>query len=181
VHERGAKRLVAPFQEHSRLVASRTSAQTSLRPCSTAGSKGTQEIEKILLLLLREPIKERDDGFGFGAFTGVPLKGMDESTIRWAGAVEPLRLKHDRLAFACGVDFLEVCPHKQAGQDFKKHAAVPFVLTSDGSTIPGCYWLSQYAVQLDNVPAEVAKKLPRYPLVPTTFIGRLAVSLEFRG
>ena len=44
---------------NSRLMPSRTSAPTSLRLCSTAGSEGTQEIEKILLLLLREPIKER--------------------------------------------------------------------------------------------------------------------------
>ena len=36
-------------------------------------------------------------------------------------------------------------------------------------------------MQLNNVPAEVAKKLPRYPLVPTTLIGRLAVSIDFRG
>ena len=36
-------------------------------------------------------------------------------------------------------------------------------------------------MQLNNVSAEVAKKLPRYPLVPTTLIGRLAVSIDFRG
>ena len=95
--------------------------------------------------------------------------------------IEPLGLKHDRAAFSCGVDLLDAYLRKQAGQDFKKHAAVPFVLTPDGSTIPGYYTLSQYAVQLHNVPAEVAKKLPRYPLVPTTLIARLAVSIDFRG
>jgi ribosomal protein S18 acetylase RimI-like enzyme len=89
--------------------------------------------------------------------------------------------KHDRAAFSCGVDFLDVYLRKQASQDFKKHAAVPFVLTPDGRTIAGYYTLSQYAVQLDHVPPEVAKKLPRYPVVPTTLIGRLAVSTAFRG
>ena len=95
--------------------------------------------------------------------------------------IAPLGLKHDRVAFSCGVDLLDLYLRKQTGQDFKKHAAVPFVLTPDGSTIAGYYTLSQYAVQLDNVPAAVVKKLPRYPLAPTTLVGRLAVSIDFRG
>lgn len=41
--------------------------------------------------------------------------------------------------------------------------------------------MSQYAVQLDAVPDEVARKLPRYPVVPATLLRRLAVSTEFRG
>lgn len=95
--------------------------------------------------------------------------------------IELLGLKHDRAAFSCGVDVLDVYLRKQASQDFKKHAAVPFVLTPDGRTIAGYYTLSQYAVRLDHVPPEVAKKLPRYPVVPATLIGRLAVSTAFRG
>lgn len=95
--------------------------------------------------------------------------------------IEPLGPKHDRAAFSCGVQFLDVYLHKQAGQDLKKRVAVPFVVTPDGSTIAGYYTLSQYAVQLDVIPPEVAKKLPKYPMVPTTLIGRLAVSIAFRG
>ena len=33
----------------------------------------------------------------------------------------------------------------------------------------------------DEIPAEVAKKLPKYPIVPATLLGRLAVSVAFRG
>jgi ribosomal protein S18 acetylase RimI-like enzyme len=95
--------------------------------------------------------------------------------------IEPLGPKHDRAAFSCGVEFLDAYLRKQAGQDFKKHSAVPFVLTPDGSTIAGYYTLSQFAVQLDNLPGEIAKKLPKYPLVPATLLGRLAVSTAFRG
>ena len=36
-------------------------------------------------------------------------------------------------------------------------------------------------MQLDSVPEEIVKKLPKYPMVPTTLVGRLAVSTEFRG
>jgi predicted GNAT family N-acyltransferase len=95
--------------------------------------------------------------------------------------IEPLAPKHDRAAFSCGIEALDAYLSKQAGQDLKKRAAVPFVITSDGKTIAGYYTLSQYAVQLDTVPAEVAKKLPKYPIVPSTLLGRLAVSVAFRG
>jgi ribosomal protein S18 acetylase RimI-like enzyme len=66
-------------------------------------------------------------------------------------------------------------------QDPRKRAAVPFVITPDGQTIAGYYTLSQYAVQSDVLPAEVAKRLPKYPEVPATLLGRLAVSMAFRG
>ncbi len=71
--------------------------------------------------------------------------------------------------------------HKQAGQDARKRAAVPFVATADGQTIAGYYTLSQYAIGLDAIPGEVAKRLPKYPMVSATLLGRLAVSSEFRG
>jgi ribosomal protein S18 acetylase RimI-like enzyme len=95
--------------------------------------------------------------------------------------VEPLGPEHDRAAFSCGVDALDAYLQKQAGQDLKKRAAVPFVITPDKKTIAGYYTLSQYAVQLDAVPPEIAKKLPKYPVVPATLLGRLAVSTTFRG
>lgn len=95
--------------------------------------------------------------------------------------IEPLGPKHDRAAFSCGVGALDIYLQKQAGQDLRKRAAIPFVITPDGRTIAGYYTLSQYAVQLDAVPPEVAKKLSRYPVVPATLLGRLAVSSAFRG
>ena len=95
--------------------------------------------------------------------------------------MEPLGPKHDRAAFSCGVEALDAYLQKQARQDFRKRAAVPFVITPDGKTIAGYYTLSQYAVQLDEVPEAIARKLPKYPVVPATLLGRLAVSTAFRG
>lgn len=63
----------------------------------------------------------------------------------------------------------------------RKRAAVPFVITPDGRKIAGYYTLSQYAVELDVVPPELAKKLPKYPMVSVTLLGRLAVDVRFRG
>jgi predicted GNAT family N-acyltransferase len=80
-----------------------------------------------------------------------------------------------------GIEILDAYLHKQAGQDLKKRAAIPFVITPDGTAIAGYYTLSQYAVQLDEIPMEVAKRLPKYPIVPATLLGRLTVSSGFRG
>jgi predicted GNAT family N-acyltransferase len=63
----------------------------------------------------------------------------------------------------------------------KKHVAVAFVLTPDDKTVAGFYTLSQYAVELDVIPEEIARKLPKYSHIPATLLGRLAVSTSFRG
>ncbi len=95
--------------------------------------------------------------------------------------VEPLGPQHDRAAFSCGVPALDTYLHQQAGQDFKRRAAVPFVLTDGGGTIAGYYTLSQFAVELDELPASIAKRLAKYPMVPATLLGRLAVASAYRG
>ena len=96
-------------------------------------------------------------------------------------AIEALGEKHDRTVFSCGVDALDSYLHKQIGQDTRKRVAVAFVATADGQAIAGYYTLSQYAIGLDVIPEEVAKRLPKYPMVSATLLGRLAVSTEFRG
>ena len=55
------------------------------------------------------------------------------------------------------------------------------MITPDGKTIAGYYTLSQYAIGLDVVPYELAKRLTKYSMVPVTLLGRLAVSSNFRG
>ena len=95
--------------------------------------------------------------------------------------IEPLGEKHNRADFSCGVEALDSYIHKQAGQDARKRAAVPFVATADGHTVAGYYTLSQYAIGLDAIPEDVAKRLPKYPMVSATLLGRLAVGSEFRG
>ncbi|MEW6367393.1 MAG: GNAT family N-acetyltransferase [Acidobacteriota bacterium] len=95
--------------------------------------------------------------------------------------IEQLAAHHDRKAFTCGVGALDNYLHHQAGQDIRRKVAVAFVATNDGRAIAGYYTISQYAVALDAIPEEIARKLPRYPLVPATLLGRLAVSTEFRG
>jgi predicted GNAT family N-acyltransferase len=95
--------------------------------------------------------------------------------------IEPLGKGHHRAAFSCGNEALDNYLKTQASQDVLKHVAVCFVLTPDGKTVAGFYTLSQYSVDLVKLPEDIAKKLPKYPEIPATLLGRLAVGTSFRG
>ena len=95
--------------------------------------------------------------------------------------IEPLGKDHDRAAFSCGKDPLDRYLKNQAGQASDRNLAAIFILTPDGKQIAGYYTLSSYAVILDELPQEIAKRLTRMREVPATLLGRLARSIEFRG
>ncbi len=102
---------------------------------------------------------------------------MDE---RWH--VEPLGGHHDRASFACGVAALDHYFRQQAGQDQRRHVAAVFVLVDrrDGSPA-GFYTLSAASVELTELAPALARRLPRYPLLPALLIGRLAVDRRYQG
>ena len=95
--------------------------------------------------------------------------------------VEPLGSGHDRSGFESGVEALDRYFRKQAGQDARKNMAAPFVLLLPDGTIAGYYTLSSTSVQLGELPEKTVRKLPRYPLVPATLLGRLAVDRRQQG
>jgi predicted GNAT family N-acyltransferase len=88
---------------------------------------------------------------------------------------------HNRKGFTCTAKPLEVYLRCQARQDVEKRIAAVFVLTPDGHTIAGYYTLSQFSVRLADIPPETARKLAKYPDVPATLLGRLAVGDPYRG
>jgi GNAT superfamily N-acetyltransferase len=95
--------------------------------------------------------------------------------------VEPLGPRHNRNAFSCGVPALDRYLQKQARQDVSKGVAAAFVITADGATIAGFYTLSSSLINLRDLPDDFVRTLPRYPDVPATLLGRLAVASGFRG
>ena len=95
--------------------------------------------------------------------------------------VEPLGAAHDRSGFSCGVAALDRYLREQAGQDARRRVAAPFVASTDGEKVLGFYTLSATSIQLTEVPEPLAKKLPRYPRLPATLLGRLATDLSSRG
>jgi len=97
--------------------------------------------------------------------------------------IERLRSEHDRADFSCGNASLDRYLKEQAGQDLRRACATAFVLVPKrgDSSILGYYTLSSYGIDVGDLPADVAKKLPRYPLIPATLLGRLAVDRRYQG
>ena len=102
---------------------------------------------------------------------------MDEPPV----AVEPLGPHHDRASFRCGEPALDNYIRRQASQDVRRRVAQVFVAAGDPpGEIIGYYTLSAAGFEKDVLPAEMAQRLPHYP-VPAAVIGRLAIDLEHQG
>ena len=97
--------------------------------------------------------------------------------------VEPLGPHHDRQRFDCGVAALDRYLQAQARQEMDRNVAIVYVLVpaDTRSSIAGYYSLSSTAVRLADLPETTRTRLPRYPLVPATLLGRLAVDQTYRG
>jgi len=97
--------------------------------------------------------------------------------------VEPLGRQHDRTAFSCGVESLDLYLKTQASQDMRRKANAVFVIaaTDAPQKIVGYFTLCAFAVGQGVVPEAARKHIPRYPLVSATLIGRLAVDTGYQG
>jgi ribosomal protein S18 acetylase RimI-like enzyme len=90
--------------------------------------------------------------------------------------------KHGISSFDCGVRDLNLYLQQRAGQETRKKIAAVYVIRQLRSRrVVGYYTLSSYAIELSTLPDEIVKKIPKYPLLPVTLIGRLAVDRNFQG
>jgi GNAT superfamily N-acetyltransferase len=95
---------------------------------------------------------------------------------------EALTKRHERAGFTCGTEALDRYLHQQARQDAERHVAAPFVLIEPPNVdVLGYYTLSASIVDVADIAADLARKLPRYPQLPVTLIGRLAVHVRLKG
>ena len=102
---------------------------------------------------------------------------MDDPTL----TVEPLGSHHDCASFYCGEPTLDNYIRRQASQDARRRVARVFVAAGEPpGQIAGYYTLSAASFQKDDLPTELAKRLPHYP-VPAAVIGRLAVDRRNQG
>ena len=96
--------------------------------------------------------------------------------------VEPLGRQNDRGAFLCGADALDRYLKQQARQDADKRVAAPFVaVRRPDMRVLGYYTLSSSVLALADLPDDLARKLPRYPQLPVTMLGQLAVDRTTMG
>jgi len=96
---------------------------------------------------------------------------------------EPLAKQHDRAAFRCASAPLNTYLQQIARKDAERHVAAAFVMVhSDApANIVGYYTLSAFTVDVAELPETMQKKLPRYPRLPATLLGRLARDVKFPG
>lgn len=97
--------------------------------------------------------------------------------------IDPLSAHHDRASFSSGVEPLDRYLRAQAGQDSRRRVASCFILTQadEPTQVLGYYTLSALSIAFTDLPASIVKRLPRYPTVPATLMGRLATDSRHRG
>ena len=96
---------------------------------------------------------------------------------------EAVRKGHERATFSSGESALDDWFRKRALQDDRRNVARVFVGVDDDAdgALVGFYSLSAFTIELDDLPADLARKLPRYAAIPAALIGRLARSDAARG
>ena len=93
--------------------------------------------------------------------------------------IEPLTSRHNREAFDCGVESLNVYLKRFARQNADKNLGVTYaaVLTPGASFIAGYYTLAASSIVRTDLPET---GLPNYP-IPSALLGRLAVDKQQQG
>ncbi|MDJ0593682.1 MAG: GNAT family N-acetyltransferase [Pleurocapsa sp. MO_226.B13] len=87
---------------------------------------------------------------------------------------------HSRTDFDCGIQSLNHYLIKTASQDQRRKVTTVFVLVDKPENrVIAYYTLSAFTIEVEELNASVAKKLPRYPRLPATMLGRLAVDLTY--
>jgi ribosomal protein S18 acetylase RimI-like enzyme len=89
-----------------------------------------------------------------------------------------LEKRHDRAAFSCGEPSLDDWFQRRAGQDERRNVARVYVAVDSELGVVGFYSLSSFSIDIEDLPEDVARKLPRYDAVPAALIGRLARDLR---
>ena len=96
--------------------------------------------------------------------------------------LEPLGDEHDRESFSCGQEALDRYLRTQATQDIRRRVATCIVaIEAATGRLAGYYTIAAASIPTSDLPAEMTKKLPRYPTLPAVRIGRLAVDQTFQG
>ncbi len=96
--------------------------------------------------------------------------------------IRPFDNTVDTISFSCGQPSLDEYIRRYASQDVRRNVARVFMATPehDAMQLAGFFTLSAGSVSCSDLPASLAKTLPRYP-VPVALIGRLAVATDYQG
>jgi len=88
---------------------------------------------------------------------------------------------HDVSQFRCGIEELDKYLKLNAHQDIKRNITALYLIHERNSVRAiGYYTLSANSIELTNLPKEITGKLPKYPVLPVTLVGRLAVDSRYQ-
>lgn len=87
---------------------------------------------------------------------------------------------HDRASFDSGVAELDRYFREQVTQDIRRRVSNCFVALDADAAPVGFYTFAAASVPLAELPADITKRLPRYPSLPAGLIGRLAIDRRFQ-
>jgi predicted GNAT family N-acyltransferase len=89
---------------------------------------------------------------------------------------------HIRDLFSCDEESLDNYIRRGVSQDIKRRIAAVYVLTDEpDNEVLGYYTLSSYTIEITALEESFTRKFPRYPLLPATLLGRLAVDENQKG
>ena len=96
--------------------------------------------------------------------------------------IEALSAAHERKDFDCGIEQLNRYIAQQAAQDVRRNISKCYVaIDAQTRAMAGFYTLAAAGAALQDIPEDIARKLPRYPTVPVVRMGRLAVRRAYQG
>ncbi len=93
--------------------------------------------------------------------------------------IESLAKNHDRRAFTCGIEALDVYLKRFARQHAAANISRTYVAASDAK-INGFYSLAMSGIRRENLLQRHANRFPNFPL-PVARLARLAVALDHQG
>ncbi len=89
--------------------------------------------------------------------------------------IEPLAKGHDRRAFSCGAEALDLYLRRFARQHADANVSRTYV-AARGAAIHGYYSLAMSGIRRENLPERYLNRFPNFPL-PVARLARLAVDL----
>lgn len=96
--------------------------------------------------------------------------------------IQPWTPDHDSTEFSSSLQSIQKYIREQAGRAMSSKVSTVFVLSEKGSPkVRGYYTLSSKSITFEDLPAAVQKRLPRYPQIGATLLGRLGVDEKYRN
>lgn len=104
---------------------------------------------------------------------------MAQPTVR-PYKIESWRKDHDSTAFSSGLGQIDRYIKEQAHRDMSSKTSLVFVLTEANDMIVRAYYsLSSLGIVFTDLPEKIQKRLPRYPQIGATLLGKLGVDKEY--